>query len=192
MGIQAASHTVLVDRIIANRRVLSDVFLIAIGSLVVAALAQIAVPIGPVPVTGQTLGVLLVAAALGARRGAGALALYVAQGAAGLPVFAGGTGGIGVLAGPTGGYLLGFIAAAFIVGRLCELGLDRRPSGVAISMVTGHLLIYLFGVVGLSRFVGWERVLSLGVTPFLLGDVVKLAVAAMLLPGAWRFVGRGN
>lgn len=158
------------------------------GSLLIALLAQIAVPIGPVPVTGQTLGVLLTAAVLGPRRGTLAVILYLGEGALGLPVFAGGRAGIMVLAGPTGGYLAGFVVAALVVGGMAQSGMDRRPSTALFSMLLGTATIYLFGVAWLSRFVGWSAVLPTGVYPFLIGDALKAGIATAALPGAWSAI----
>jgi biotin transport system substrate-specific component len=162
--------------------------LIAGGSLLVAALAQVRLPLPftPVPLTGQTLGVLLVGAALGSRRGAASLGLYLALGLLGLPVFTGWGSGLAHLAGPTGGYLLGFILAAFVVGWLCERKLDRRWTTAIIPFLAGEILIYLCGLSWLAVFVGTERVLAAGLWPFLPGDLLKMLLAALAMPVAWR------
>lgn len=165
---------------------------ILVGSLVVAALAQVAIPLPwtPVPVTGQTLGVLLVGAALGAKRGAAALLLYLAEGAAGLPVFAAGTAGVAKFFGPTGGYLLAFPLAAALVGGLAVRGFDRRVGTTVVAMALGTILVLAAGALWLSAFVGWERVWVAGVVPFLPGAVIKIGVASAALPLAWRWIGR--
>ncbi len=162
------------------------------GSLVVAALAQLAIPLPwtPVPITGQTLGVLLVGAALGARRGAAALLLYLVEGAMGLPFFAGGAAGVGRLLGPTGGYLASFPVAALLVGWLAERGFDRRALSTAAALSLGTAVIFAGGVVRLASFVGWERVWVTGVAPFLAGAAIQIGVAAAALPLAWRWAGR--
>jgi len=178
--------TTLVD----SQTVLGNGLLVLAGSLLIALLAQLAVPIGPVPVSGQTLGVLLVAAVLGPRRGVLAVTTYLAEGALGAPVFAGGRAGLIVLAGPTGGYLAGFIGAALVVGWLCRAGMDRRPWTVFVTMAAGSAVIYLFGIMWLSRFTGWSAVLPVGVYPFLLGDAMKAAIATLLLPVAWSMLRR--
>ncbi|MEW6232088.1 MAG: biotin transporter BioY [Chloroflexota bacterium] len=167
-----------------------DFMLILAGSLVVALSAQISVPLpfSPVPVTGQTFGVLLVGALLGSRSGALSLLVYLGEGALGLPVFAGGTGGLVRLAGPTGGYLLGFVAAAFLVGWLCERGWDRRLPTAAMAMLLGNAIIYLFGLPWLAHFVGPDKALALGLLPFIPGDLSKLILAALALPGGWALV----
>jgi biotin transport system substrate-specific component len=171
------------------------VLLVAGGSLVVALSAQLAVrlPFTPVPVTGQTLGVLLVGAALGARRGAAALVLYLMEGAAGLPFFAGGMTGAAHLLGPTGGYLLAFPLAALVTGRAAERGWDRSGLTTAAAMTLGVAVIFAGGIAWLSFFIGWERVWLAGLLPFLPGAILKIAVASAVLPAAWRLIGRrGN
>jgi biotin transport system substrate-specific component len=163
--------------------------LIVGASLIVALGAQITVrlPFSPVPVTGQTLAVLLVGALLGSRRGALSLLAYLAEGLAGLPVFAGGASGIEYALGPTGGYLIGFVAAAYLVGWLAERGWDRRLSTAALAMAVGNVAIYAFGLSYLAVFAG-DRSLALGLAPFVAGDLLKLALAAIVLPAGWRFV----
>ncbi|MDW8054662.1 MAG: biotin transporter BioY [Anaerolineae bacterium] len=162
------------------------------ASWLVALLAQISIPLQPVPITGQTFGVLLAGAALGARRGALALLAYLAQGLIGLPFFAGGTSGMARLLGPTGGYLVGFVAAAALVGWLSERGWDRRFISTFAAMALGNLVIYALGVPWLAQFVGWERALSAGVLPFLPGDAIKALLAALALPSAWALINRAG
>jgi biotin transport system substrate-specific component len=185
VGARALPRRRLEPRLLAGLQIVA-------GSLVVAASAQIAVPLPwtPVPITGQTLGVLLVGAALGARRGAAALVLYLAEGAVGLPVFAGGAAGAARLAGPTGGYLIAFPAAAWLVGWLAERGFDRRVGTTAAAMALGTALILAAGAAWLSFFVGGDRVWAAGVAPFLPGAVIQIGVASAALPLAWRWLGR--
>lgn len=190
MQLHSPTRATLTGALLPRSGVIADVLLVAAGSLLIAILAQLAVPIGPVPVSGQTLGVLLVAATLGTRRGVWAVLLYLAEGAAGLPVFAGGRAGVVVLAGPTGGYLAGFVAAALVVGWLCERGLDRHPFSAFAAMAAGSAAIYAFGMIWLSRFTGWPAVMEVGVLPFLAGDLIKAIIAAVALPGAWQLVQR--
>lgn len=161
--------------------------LILLGVLIVALLAQvrIALPFTPVPITGQTLGVLLVAAALGSRRGAVSLALYLGGGLAGLPFFSGGSG-LAYLSGATGGYLVGFLAATALVGWLAERGWTRSWNRVTALFTLGSLVIYLFGATHLAAFVGLRQALTAGVWPFLVGDTLKAILAAALLPAAWK------
>lgn len=168
------------------------VLLVASGSLLIALAAQLAVPLpfSPVPVTGQTFAVLLVGAAFGARLGAATVGLYLVEGLLGLPVFApGGAVGPARFLGPTGGYLVGFVAAAYVVGALAERGWDRRLLSAALAMLVGQVMIYAFGLAGLARFLPLDRLLAAGLLPFIPGDVVKLALAALALPAAWRIVG---
>ncbi|GAB4549318.1 MAG: biotin transporter BioY [Anaerolineales bacterium] len=166
-----------------------DALLVFIGSLFVAALAQIKIPLPftPVPITAQTFGVLLVGAAFGSKRGAAALALYLAEGALGLPFFAGGAHGVSVLIGATGGYLIGFVLAAYATGKLAERGLERRVSTSVLPFLVGAALIYLCGILWLALTLGsLNKAIELGLLPFLLGDAVKLIAAALALPAAWK------
>jgi len=173
---------------------LSDVALMGLGALLVALFSQVVIPLPftPVPVTGQTLAVLLVGALLGSRRGFGSLRMYLVSGVMGLPVFSGGMVGIARLAGPTGGYLLGFLAAAFVVGTLCERSGARRPVPLVLVLVLGSLVIYLFGVPWLSLYVGLEKSLALGLIPFIPGDLVKIAIAVGVLQSYLVIRNRGG
>ncbi len=167
---------------------LRDLFLIIAGSLFVALLAQISIPMQPVPITGQTFAVLLVGALLGSKRGAMAIITYIAQGAMGLPFFAGGASGVGILTGATAGYLLGFVGAAYVVGWLAERGLERSVRTSVIPFLIGTVIIYICGVAWLSVMLGsLTKAIELGLLPFLIGDAIKLIAAALLLPGAWNF-----
>jgi biotin transport system substrate-specific component len=169
---------------------LRDLFLITISALFVAALAQIRIPLPftPVPLTGQTFAVLLAGAALGSARGAASLALYTLMGVLGLPFFAGGASGLTYMSGPTLGYLAGFVAAAYIVGLLAERGLERSVRTSLVPFLAGTLVIYLFGAGWLAVLFGVEQALMLGVLPFLVGDAIKLVLAALALPAAWKLV----
>ncbi len=167
-----------------------DAVLVLGASLVVAGLAQVSIPLPftPVPITGQTLGVLLSGIVLGSRRAALAMALYLLEGAIGLPFFAGGRSGLG---GPTTGYLLSYPIAAFLTGLLAERGWDRKPLTAALAMLTGSLAIFTFGALWLSSFVGGaQKAFLLGVLPFIPGDLLKTALASGLLPTIWHFLGK--
>ena len=167
-----------------------DIALIIGGSLIIALSAQVAIPLWPVPVTGQTFAVLMIAAMLGCKRGCFAVLAYITEGAAGLPVFAHGRAGFAVLSGPTAGYLAGFIAAACIVGLLAEKGWDRRIGTTVLAMVLGNIAIYAFGLLWLCCLTGINRtVLTAGLYPFIPGDVLKIALAAILLPSGWKLLG---
>jgi biotin transport system substrate-specific component len=171
---------------------LRHIALIAIGAALIFATSRVVIPLSPVPITGQTFGVLLVGGALGFRRGLASIALYVLIGLIGLPFFAEGKGGVQVLQGTTGGYIVGFIVAGSLVGRLAELGWDRRIVGALGAMAIGNVVIYLFGVPWLMavthKDLAWG--IANGLTPFLLGDALKLILAAIAFPAAWWVVGR--
>jgi biotin transport system substrate-specific component len=169
--------------------VLYDLALIIGGSLLVALSAQIAVGY-PVPITAQTFAVLMLAALLGPARAALCLLAYIAEGAAGLPVFAQGKAGFAALLGPTGGYLIGFVPAAYLVGFLARKGWDRRISTTIIAMIFGNGIIYAFGLLWLSGLVGLHSALAGGLYPFIPGDLLKIALAAALLPSAWKLLER--
>jgi biotin transporter BioY len=154
-----------------------------------AAQARVNLPFTPVPITGQTFAVLLVGALLGSRLGAASMVTYWSQGAAGLPVFAGGMGGWHIATGPTGGYLLGFVAAAYAVGFLAERGWDRRPWTLALAMLVGQVLIYAGGLSWLAHFTSGENVFELGLYPFITGDAIKLLLAASLVPSGRAALG---
>ena len=166
--------------------------LISLGALLVAVSAQVYIPTTPVPFTGQTLGVLVVGASLGLRRGGTALLLYLALGLIGLPIFAEGSHGRDIILGATGGYLIGFVLAAAVVGRFAELGWDRRLGSALVTMLVGTAIIYAVGVPWLKLVTGmsWAEAVAAGLTPFLIWDAAKVAIAAGLFPAAWWLVGR--
>lgn len=180
-----------------------DAALVVAASLFVALCAQVSIPLWftPVPVTGQTFGVLLTGAALGTRLGALALLLYLIEGALGLPFYAGGQSGA-FWALPSGGYIVGFIFAAALVGHLAERGWDRGPR-VILAMVLGNLVIYACGLAWLGYTISGSeamqqripgdtlvaKTLTAGLWPFLVGDGIKIALASALLPAAWKLVG---
>jgi biotin transport system substrate-specific component len=170
---------------------LRDVTLIVLGASFVAGLAQIEIPLPftPVPITGQTFGVLLVGAALGSKRGAAALITYLVLGTIGLPFFAGGASGLNILIGATGGYLIGFIIAAYVIGLLAERGLERNVRTSIIPFLVGTGIIYICGVAWLAVVLGsFTHALTAGLMPFLIGDTIKLFAAALMLPAAWKLV----
>jgi biotin transport system substrate-specific component len=184
----------LADVALPRARTLHHVLLIVGASLVTALAAQLAIPVpwSPVPITGQTFAVLLTGAVLGARRAFLAQALYLVEGIAGLPVFAGGAAGLGVLLGPTAGYVLAFPLAAALTGTLAERGWDRRFITMAAAMLLGSVVIFALGLTGLARFVPADHLLAAGLWPFVPGDIVKTSLAALAFPMAWRWLGRGS
>jgi biotin transport system substrate-specific component len=194
---QSALHrprrVVLADVLPGDR--VRDVVLVAAFAALTGLAAQVAVklPFTPVPITGQTFAVLLGGAALGWRRGLAGMVLYLAVGLTPwVPWFAEGKGGTEMLQAPSFGYILGFLAAAALVGWLAGRGWDRTPPRTVLTMAAGNLVIYAFGLPWLmaSLGVGLAKGLELGVTPFLAGDALKILLAAGLLPGAWALVGR--
>ena len=165
--------------------------LAVIGSLVVAIAAQINIPMVPVPMTLQTLAVLSIGAAFGARLGAATLALYAVEGAAGLPVFAQMKAGAAIISGPTGGYIVGFILAAALVGYLAEKGWSRDIPKMVMAALLGAIVLYIPGLVWLHQFAnGWSQTFEWGITPFILGDVVKAVIAALGFQAAWMSFGK--
>jgi biotin transport system substrate-specific component len=157
----------------------------------VAAQIRIPLPFTPVPITGQTFAVLLSGAALGAGAGAASQALYVTLGLF-FPFYAGGSGGWEYATGSTGGFLIGFIVASWVVGVLCERNQDRTVSTAVPAFLTGTVVIYLCGLPWLAGSLGvsWVRATELGLAPFLVGDLIKVALAGVALPAAWRLVGK--
>ncbi|MFE1663244.1 biotin transporter BioY [Microbacterium sp. P02] len=201
-------HRVLADHVVPSRsRALSlatDAALIAVGTALVALAAQIVIPFWPVPLTAQTFAVLLVGTALGPLRGVLSLSLYLVLGLVGLPIFADGHSG-SLFALTTGGFILGFIAAAALVGGLARRAWDRKVLGMFVAFLSGSVVMYVFGLpwlaVSLANFgpavwqdaMGYDTLigatLGAGFFPFVLGDVVKAIFAAALLPLAWKGVG---
>ena len=166
--------------------------LVIVFSLFIAACAQFSIQIGPVPITGQSFAVLLTGALLGSRLGAAAVIAYLIEGALGLPFFAGGGAGIVRFFGPTGGYLVAFPAAAFIVGAFAEHGWDKRYHTAVASMAIGSVVILLGGLAWFTILTNTPPVAAfkIAVLPFLAGDVVKIALAAAVLPTGWALLKR--
>ncbi len=191
MNAHTPAYPVLADRLSPSTGLLHDAAAVVVASLFVAVCAQVEIrlPFTPVPVSGGTLGVLYAGALLGSRRGAAAVALYLLEGSAGLPVFSGGAAGIAHLFGPTGGYLVGFPVGAFATGLLAERGWDRTPLKTFLAMLAGSLPIFALGLLGLSRFVPSSTLLAQGLWPFVPGDLFKSAVSAGLLPLGWKLLG---
>jgi len=171
-----------------------QIIVVACASALIALSAQISIrlPLSPVPITGQTFGVLLTAAVLGRVRAVAAVVAYLLEGFCGLPVFAGASAGFIHLFGPTGGYLFGFLPAAWLVGWLAERGWNRHWQSAALSMLIGSAVILAAGALVLGLFIGYEKALPMGILPFFAGDVIKIAAATMVLPAAHRILGNGN
>ncbi|MFL4471633.1 biotin transporter BioY [Tateyamaria armeniaca] len=193
-----------------NNRVLSDVLgadegtalrvkqvvLVLVGVLVLAVAAKIKVPMWPVPITMGTFAVLTIGAAYGARLGLVTILAYMIIGALGFDIFAGSSAeaaGLTYMMGGTGGYLVGYVLATLALGALAQRGWDRSVLWMALAMLIGTVLIYVPGLLWLGQLYGWDKpILAWGLTPFLIGDALKLALAALVLPAVWALVGRAR
>ena len=190
------SATSLRSSLIPRSTALSHAVLVVSGVLGLAALAQIAIPVpgSPVPVTGQTLGVLILGTAYGSTLGTTTFAMYLLAGIAGAPVFADGGHGLDRIVGATGGYLIGMLVATFVLGQLARFRLDQKFLTALPSMLIGTVLTFSFGLVWLYQFTGqtWSWTIEKGLAPFIVGEVLKIAIAGTALPAIWRVVNRKN
>ena len=170
--------------------------LVMLGIAVLAVAAKIKVPMWPVPITMGTFAVLTIGAAYGARLGLVTILGYMIVGALGFDVFAGSSAeayGLSYMMGGTGGYLLGYVMATVALGWFAQAGWDRSAGKMALAMLAGNVLIYVPGLIWLGMLYGWDKpILQWGLTPFLIGDALKLALAAALLPALWKLVGRAR
>ena len=170
--------------------------LVVLGIAVLAIAAKIKVPMWPVPITMGTFAVLSIGAAYGVRLGLVTILGYMIIGALGFDVFAGSSAeayGLTYMMGGTGGYLLGYVAAVVVLGMLARRGWDKSVMWMALAMLVGNILIYLPGLTWLGMLYGWDKpILQWGLTPFLIGDALKLALAAALLPAIWKLVGNAR
>ena len=162
------------------------------GVIFLGAMAQISIPIpgSPVPVTGQTLGALLLGTAYGATLGATTLIFYLIAGIAGAPIFSNHSNGFSHLSGATGGYLVGMLVAATVTGYLAGRKWDQKISTVIPTMLLGNFIIFFFGLIWLKQVTdqSWEWTISKGFTPFILGEILKMAIASTALPSLWKLV----
>jgi biotin transport system substrate-specific component len=189
---QGVAHATLADVLwspAAGSNAVRAIVLAVIGSLLLTVSAKIQVPFWPVPMTMQTFVVLVLGVAYGWRLAGATVLLYLAQGALGLPVFAGGGGGA-YMAGPTGGYLAGFLLAAVAVGWLAERGWARSAPSTLAAMLIGTAIIFGCGIAWLATLIGLPQAVSAGLVPFLLSEAVKIALATALVPFAWRLMQR--
>lgn len=196
---QTIRYTPLIKTLLPQRSFIQPVILVLLGSLFIALLAQVSIPLPftPVPITGQTLGVALVGAALGRKLGFLTLITYLVEGASGLPVFAAGGFGLARIIGPSGGYLVAFPFAAALIGYLVErYGADRKFFPTLLSMLAGDLVVFAVGATWLGvwlsiggKFPGIMGVLIMGVIPFLPGSLIKASIAAAILPTTWKLIG---
>lgn len=160
------------------------------GSLLLALSAKVQVPFWPVPMTMQTMVVLLIGMAYGSRLGAATILLYLAEGVAGLPVFAGPSAGPAYMTGPTAGYLVGFVVAAAFTGWMAERGWDRTPVKALAAMALGHAVVFVFGLSWLSSLIGVEKAVMAGLVPFWAATVLKTLLGAATMQAAWTVVRR--
>jgi len=190
------SATSLRSSLIPRTTVLSNAVLVVSGVLGLAALAQIAIPVpgSPVPVTGQTLGVLILGTTYGSTLGVTTFAMYILAGIAGAPVFANSGHGLDRIVGATGGYLIGMLVATFVLGQLARFRLDQKFSTALPSMLIGTVITFSFGLIWLYQYTGqsWSWTVNAGLTPFIVGEVLKIAIAGTSLPAIWRIVNRKN
>lgn len=182
---------VLADRLVTKSSVLTDVALVVTGAAVVGLLAQLTVPMWPVPITGQTLAVMLVGGALGMRRGAAALTSYMVLGLAGVPWFAEAGGGPAMLLAPSFGYIIGFIAAAATAGWFAERAWDRRPVLAMVGFCLATVMPFVVGVPYMATVLGLSdpaTIAAYGITPFIVPGLIKAGLAAAVFPLAWRLI----
>lgn len=163
--------------------------LMLVGVGILAVSARIQVPFYPVPVTMQTLAVMVIAMAYGSKLGTATLFSYMLAGFLGAPVFAGGAG-FAYMAGPTGGYLAGFLLAGMVLGALADRGWTRNWQTTAAAMLVGTSIIYLLGVTWLSQLIGFDKAITFGLVPFIYGDILKLVIAAVSVPFMWKLVAK--
>ena len=190
----SAVPSVMADHLV-NRTRLSSVVMTLMGAALVGVLAQVSIPVGPVPVTGQTLGVMLVGALLGRHRGAASMVTYLMLGVAGMPWFADGTGGGWTVMKPSFGFIVGFIPAAYVIGYLCEKQWDRHPMRALAAFGAASLIPFVTGVPSLWAVLAWggqvlsfTQLIAVGITPFLIGGVIKWLLGTAILPGAWSLI----
>lgn len=186
----------LTSKVLPRTSVIGKALMITGGALFLGLLAQVVIPVpgSPVPVTGQTLGVLLLATAYGANLGAATFALYLLIGFAGAPVFAQSGHGLERIIGPTGGYLVGMLLASWVLGFLAGRKWDQKLFSALGTMFIGNFIIFAFGLIWLQQYTGkdWSWTFSAGLTPFIFGELLKIAIAGALLPTVWKVVGRTN
>jgi biotin transporter BioY len=192
MSTAFAKSETLLSAALAPFDVVRQVGLVIGFSLLTALAAQVVIPIGPIPITGQTFAVLLAGALLGSRLGALAMIAYLIEGAGGLPFFSAGHGGLFYLMGPTGGYLIAFPAAAYVTGAFAEHGWDRRFLTAAAAMAIGSAIIMLSGWAWFSVLMRTSPMLTIYATAikFIPGDIVKISLAAAVLPSGWKLLRR--
>jgi biotin transport system substrate-specific component len=185
----AIKHKTLYDVLFKQKNIFLDIFLILFSVAFLAGMANLRIPLWPVPITMQTFGVFVIAFFFGSRKGFLSVLAYVLAGIVGFGVFAGFKSGMAAIIGPTGGYIVGFLFAAFFVGLMIEKGYGRDWKSVLLCIVIGNLIIYCFGLIGLRLYFAdftWLKILSVGLIPFLIGDALKIIGAVALFPYLWK------
>ncbi len=186
--INEIKYKTIYDLLFKQKNILIDIFLMGFSVVLLGIMANITIPLWPVPITMQTFGIFLIAFFFGSRKGFLTILLYIVAGLIGFGVFAGHKSGIAAVLGPTGGYIIGFLFMAFFVGKMIEKGHGRTKKSVLLVMLTGNLILYGFGLAGLWLFLGnvslWT-VLMAGLIPFLIGDILKIIAAVQLFPWLW-------
>jgi biotin transport system substrate-specific component len=192
--VQVSQVSTLRSAFITRATVASQISLILTGTVFLAVMAQIAFPIpgSPVPFTGQTLGVLLLGTAYGAGLGFSTIAFYLLMGMAGAPIFSSGTSGIERIVGPTGGYLVGMLISSLVLGALAGRKWDQKIKTVIPTMIIGNSIIFAVGLLWLNQYTGqsWSWTFEKGLTPFILGEVLKIAIASTALPAVWKYASK--
>ncbi len=179
----------LYEILFKERNLFLDVFMVILSVAFLGVMANIRVPLWPVPITMQTFGVFAIAFFFGSKKGTLSIMAYVLAGVVGFGVFAGYKSGMAALIGPTGGYIIGFLFAAFIVGLLIEKGYGRTKKSILLTMVIGNVIIYILGLIGLKMYFadfGLWKILMVGLVPFLIGDAIKIIGAVALFPYLWK------
>ncbi len=177
------------DMLFKNQSLFLDIFMVMFSVVFLAVMANIRIPLWPVPITMQTFGIWIIAFFFGSRKSFLSVMAYILAGLVGFSVFAGYSSGFGVILGPTGGYIIGFLAAAFLVGHMVEKGHGRTRKGVLACILAGNLVIYIFGLTGLGIYLGnagFVQLLMLGAVPFIIGDILKALAAAAIFPFIWK------
>ncbi len=181
---------VLSELLWRSRGIGGSVVLVAAGSVALAISAKIQVPFWPIPMTMQSLVVLMIGIAYGGKLAAATVLAYLAEGLAGLPVFAGAAAGPAYLIGPSAGYLVGFLIAASGIGWLAQRGWDRSIARISVAMALGHVLLFVPGVVWLAILFGWPQAVAVGVTPFIAATIVKTGLGVALVAAFWSYLGK--
>jgi biotin transport system substrate-specific component len=192
--VQVSQVSTLKSAFITRATVASQISLILTGTVFLAVMAQISIPIpgSPVPFTGQTLGVLLLGTAYGAGLGFSTIAFYLLMGMAGAPIFSSGTSGIERIVGPTGGYLVGMLISSLVLGALAGRKWDQKIKTVIPTMIIGNSIIFSVGLFWLYQYTGqsWSWTFEKGFTPFIFGEILKIAIASTALPAVWKYVSK--